>query len=377
MKKLATYMLLIMMFTVNSFALEAFDILDEKVVDISLEEASEYMLNESGAARTAQINRDKAGFSDKEKRDSIDKLESASGLPIAVLGDYDGFDKILLEMTYEFGKEQKNYNYEAEINNIKYKLRQKYFAVLNVEDVYKIRKEAFELSKASLAELEKKFELGLVNQLEVDGAKIALAESELDMQEASKQVILAKMDLNNYLGYDLKTNINPTDELEAVELSKKTLGASKKDMLENNNNIRLLTYVNNLKVRTLEGMRLRYSISGSVYRKEKLSAEEANKKLEDTKKGLEIDLINKYMTMMINYHKVNVARKSLKLAEKKRDVAKLSYDLGLAVYLDVQKANTNVTSKKLALSSKILEYNISVDDYELMSTVGLTTVPID
>lgn len=370
-------MLLIMMFTVNSFALEAFDILDEKVVDISLEEASEYMLNESGAARTAQINRDKAGFSDKEKRDSIDKLESASGLPIAVLGDYDGFDKILLEMTYEFGKEQKNYNYEAEINNIKYKLRQKYFAVLNVEDVYKIRKEAFELSKASLAELEKKFELGLVNQLEVDGAKIALAESELDMQEASKQVILAKMDLNNYLGYDLKTNINPTDELEAVELSKKTLGASKKDMLENNNNIRLLTYVNNLKVRTLEGMRLRYSISGSVYRKEKLSAEEANKKLEDTKKGLEIDLINKYMTMMINYHKVNVARKSLKLAEKKRDVAKLSYDLGLAVYLDVQKANTNVTSKKLALSSKILEYNISVDDYELMSTVGLTTVPID
>ncbi len=39
MKKLATYMLVIMLFTVNSFAFEDFDILDEEIVDISLEEA--------------------------------------------------------------------------------------------------------------------------------------------------------------------------------------------------------------------------------------------------------------------------------------------------------------------------------------------------
>lgn len=377
MKRLSIYLLVIAMFTVNSFAFDEFDILDKEVKDISLEEASEFMLKESSAARTAEINRDKASYSDEEKRNSIDRLSELSGLPIMALNNYDGLDKILLQMTYEFGKEQKDYNYEAEINNIKYKLRKKYFSVLNVKDVYGIRKESLDLAKASLAELEKKFELGLVNEIQVSDARIALSEAEIALREAGKDLILIKMDLNSFLGYDLKTNINPTDKLEAVEISKKTLGASKKDMLENNNNLRLLEYVKKLKTRSLEGLRLRYTTGGSFYQNERLILEEASKKLEDTKQGLEIDLLNKYMTMMINYHKVNVAKEALKLAEKKRDVAKLSYDLGLSVYLDVQKANANVTSKKLDLSSKILAYNISVDDYELMSTVGLTTVPID
>lgn len=377
MKRLSIYLLVIAMFTVNSFAFDEFDILDKEVKDISLEEASEFMLSESSAARTAEINRDKASYSDEEKRNSIDRLSELSGLPIMALNNYDGLDKILLQMTYEFGKEQKDYNYEAEINNIKYKLRKKYFSVLNVKDVYGIRKESLDLAKASLAELEKKFELGLVNEIQVSDARIALSEAEIALREAGKDLILIKMDLNSFLGYDLKTNINPTDKLEAVEISKKTLGASKKEMLENNNNLRLLEYVKKLKTRSLEGLRLRYTTGGSFYQNERLILEEASKKLEDTKQGLEIDLLNKYMTMMINYHKVNVAKEALKLAEKKRDVAKLSYDLGLSVYLDVQKANANVTSKKLDLSSKILAYNISVDDYELMSTVGLTTVPID
>ncbi len=377
MRKLGIYMLLIMLFTVNSFAFETFDILDKDVKNITLEEASEFMLKESSGAKTAEINKDKADFSDEEKSDNLDKLSKMSGFPIYIIGKYDELDKIILKMNYNFGKEQKDYNYEAEINNIKYKLRKKYFTVLNVKDVYEIRKEALELSKASLAELQKKYELGLVNELEASGAEIALSESELALQDANRNMILAKMDLNNFLGYDLKTNINPTDKLEVVELSQKTLGASKKDMLENNNNIRLLKHVKSMKERTLEGMRFRYDVSGNIYKKEKLSVEEAGKKLDDTKKGLEIDLINKYMVMMINYHKVSVARETLKLAERRRDVAKLSYDLGLSVYLDVQKANANVTSKKLELSSKILEYNISVDDYELMSTVGLTTVPIN
>ncbi|PID82698.1 MAG: hypothetical protein CSB15_01940, partial [Clostridiales bacterium] len=330
MKRLSIYLLVIAMFTVNSFAFDEFDILDKEVKDISLEEASEFMLKESSAARTAEINRDKASYSDEEKRNSIDRLSELSGLPIMALNNYDGLDKILLQMTYEFGKEQKDYNYEAEINNIKYKLRKKYFSVLNVKDVYGIRKESLDLAKASLAELEKKFELGLVNEIQVSDARIALSEAEIALREAGKDLILIKMDLNSFLGYDLKTNINPTDKLEAVEISKKTLGASKKDMLENNNNLRLLEYVKKLKTRSLEGLRLRYTTGGSFYQNERLILEEASKKLEDTKQGLEIDLLNKYMTMMINYHKVNVAKEALKLAEKKRDVAKLSYDLGLS-----------------------------------------------
>ncbi len=85
----------------------------------------------------------------------------------------------------------------------------------------------------------------------------------------------------------------------------------------------------------------------------------------------------KYMTMLINNYKVELARRELDYAKRQKEAAELSYKLGLGVYLDVKRANANIEAKNLELSSRILEYNLSVDAYELMSTVGTNTVPIN
>ncbi len=379
MRRFIISLALVLALTSNALAYEGFDIFEKETKELTLEEATKYMLEESSGIKEAKLNKKRATGSIKSSTETIDSLDRAEEYydKTGLIADYDGLNKAIVKLKKEFVSKQKNDNYNAEVNNLKYGLREKYFMTLQAKDAYEIQKEGLDIADASLKEFEKKFELGLVKALDLEQAKLAKEAAELAVLETEKNLNLAKMDLNNYMGYGMYTNLVLLDKLEEVELSKKSIADTSKEALENNNQIKYLKYMKKLSKRRMEGLKLRVSMTSSSYINVEADYQASEKGLADIVIGLELDANNKYMTMMVNKHAVDLAKKEVDYAVKQRDAAKLAYELGVGVFLDLKKANANLEAKKLDLSNKILKYNISVDDYELLSTVGRKAVSIN
>ncbi len=390
MKKLAISLVLILTLSINVFAYENFDIFEKDTEEITLEQATEYMLAKSSGAKNAEFNKKRTGVLIDTTDDQLDQakeldqlqsqlsqMASQAGKDAPILSAPDGLQLSLAEIRRDFAKTQKDDNYKAEINALKYGLRKKYFTTLQAKDLYNIKNDSLEIAKTSLAELEKKFELGLINELDLEQGRIAKESAELGLLDAKKMLNLARMDLNNYMGFDLYKNLILVDELEEVDLSKRSPEETIKLALENNNNVKGIIFSNAINKRNYDGLVLRYSMFSPTISSAKLKLEEGEKNLEDIKVGLELDAQNKYMSMLLNKYYVDLAKKELEQANRQKEAVELAYELGLKTYLDVKGANTNLEAKKMELSDKVLKYNLSVDDYELLSTVGTTIVPLN
>ncbi len=376
MKKILSIIFVVSLLSMNVYAAGEFNFFKVEKQEITLEKATEYMLTESTGAKVAKINKDKAANyvqSSEETIDALDKLSNAYGLFIA---DYDSQNIVLAKINRDYGKKQSEDNYQAELNKLKYDLRLKYFTLLQVQDVYNIKKASLDIATKSFEEMSKRYELGLINKLDLNSAMEGKEQAEGSLLDAEKNLTLAKMDLNNFLGYDLDTNLVPTDSLEKLELPKKSVSDTVTLALENNNSLKGLKYAAQIQGSIVKGIGLRYSSSSLKYSEAIVAQEDIENNMEMAKNGLEISVYKNYMEVLINNYNSNTAKSSVDYASEQLKAAQLSYDLGLSTYLDVQKAQANLESKEIALSKAVLDYNLAVDKYNLVGTVGTETAPI-
>lgn len=343
-------------------------------LNLSLDQAIEQTIESSPTIKESKLDLEQAEVDyDKYRRD-LKKVKKAV--------DTNNEDSVkylqsvkLLEITGEYGLENSKRNYDATVEKLKAEIEEAYYGLLQAQQLEKINKANVETAKDLYEKTNKKFELGLVAKQEVINSELSMIQAENNYKSAQNNVKNAKMALNMALGYDVMKELKLEDELKYKEFKAEGIAEAVSNALLNRNEIKAAEVGYELAKVNSAITEKKYPEITYQYKEGKINLEKAEKELNDAKKGIEMEVRVNYLNVMQKQEEIKAGEKSVELAEEALRLSQLSYDVGMSVLTDVQKAQTALLEAKLGLSKAILDYNLAVLKYEDSIAVGIATMP--
>lgn len=265
-------------------------------------------------------------------------------------------------------------NHEVTIINLKSKIEESYFQLLQAKEMVKINKENLEITEDLYNKTKQKFELGLVTKQEVLQSEFNVQEAENKYRASQDTVKKATMALNVELGYDVMANIELKDTLGYKEYEGIELSEAISQALITRNEIKASEYSHELAKLKFELADLKYTENVYDHREATVNLKKAEENLKNTRKLIELEIRSNYLDVLQKQEDIKAGEKSVELAEEALRLTKSSYDVGMSILTDVQKAQNTLLSAKLGLSQNILDYNIAVLKLEDSTGVGRTTI---
>ena len=91
-------------------------------------------------------------------------------------------------------------------------------------------------------------------------------------------------------------------------------------------------------------------------------------------KNVEFDVRVKYLDMIQKRSELELSKLSAANAKEAFRLASLQYDAGMTTLADTNSAQLSVYRAELGYNMTLLAYNLAIVDYELSSTVGISTI---
>lgn len=281
----------------------------------------------------------------------------------------------LQEIVGEYGLENSKRNYNATVEKLKADIEEAYYGLLQAQQLEDINKANVETAKDLYEKTNKKFELGLIAKQEVINSELSMIKAENDYKSAQNIVKNAKMGLNMILGYDVMKEIKLQDELKYKEFEAGSIAEGVSKALLNRNEIKAAEVGYEISKVNFAITEKKYPNVTYQFRESKVNVEKAEKELEDAKKAIEMEVRGNYLNVIQKQEEIKTGKKSVELAEEALRLSRLSYEVGMSVLTDVQKAQTAFLQAKLGLSKAILDYNLAVLKYEDSIGVGRASIP--
>lgn len=342
-------------------------------VSLSLEEAINVMLKDNPTFKESELDLEQAEVDYDQGKKALRKAEKIFKDKEEDSASYLKNVK-LLELSTEFGIENSKRNHEATIESLKAEVEEAYFRLLQAEQQEEINKVNVETAKDLHEKTKKKFELGLIAKQEVINSELSLITAENEYKSAQYSVKNAKMNLNTKLANDLMTDINLKDELKYEEFELESIAEAISKALINRNEIKSAEFNYEIEKINMEVTRKEQSEITFDYRNQVVKLEKAEKTLMDGRRNIEMEVRANYLDVLQKQEEIKAGEKSVELAEEALRLSQLSYDVGMSVLTDVQKAQTTLLQSKLGLSNSILNYNLSVMKFEDCIGIGRTSM---
>jgi len=295
--------------------------------------------------------------------------ESAKGGSTMQTNPMKSLNAKIVKMTRPYLLTQAAIQYQMDINNLAYETTQSYYRGIQAAEAERIAVENLKNVKNTLTNTNKKFELGVVSKLEVLQAESAVLEAEAQLGTAEVNYKTLRMAFNQKLGYPLMQNVVLTDKLTRTTQSSIYLKGCIESALEKRNELAQLQYV----LDTAQ-LRLDDKVMVSRYRAEYLTAlldlREAEKRLNDTKTMIELDIRSRYLNIMNIQKEITSLEKKVSNALESYRLSELSYNAGMNTLTDVQSAQLGSYQAQLGLSNKILELNLAMNELSLVIGYG-------
>lgn len=250
-------------------------------------------------------------------------------------------------------------------------LEKAYFSTLQARDNLEIKKESMELKKELLDQTNQKLDLGLVAKKDVLSAENDYLSAKSEYDSALDTFKSAKMELNILLDQEVMENIELKDSLEKIDFEKVNIDKVIDEALEKRYDVLNSKY-------TYEKHNLEFRIQSvkytpNTYKYKQLDTRQlASEKNYDTKvKEVKKEIRSNYMDILTNERKIESSKKQVELAKEGLRLTKLSYDVGQTTLTEVQEAENNYKLAKLGLSQALLNYNLSVIEFNDSISVGV------
>lgn len=354
---------------------------------LTLEEAIEVMLKDNPAIEQAKLNLEKAKVESEKIENNADDLKDAKEytmddmgnlIPVGkmfdkykVKGSLDNLKVVKLpELQANFTLSNAQRNYDATVESLKANIEEAYFGLLQAQDLAEINKANMDIAKDLYDKTKKKFDLGLVAKQEVLNSELSYIKAQNEYKSSLDTVKKAKMALNTQLGYDVMTNINLQDELTYKEFEVPSIAEAVSKALENRNEIKAAEFNYQVAQINMDIIAKQYPEITYMYREQKVELEKAEKDLQTARKNIEMEVRSNYLDVLEKQEEIEAGKKSVELAKEALRLNQLSYDVGMAVLTDVQKAQTTLKQAQLGLSKAILDYNLAVLKFEDSIGVG-------
>lgn len=270
------------------------------------------------------------------------------------------FDKKLTPLV-EKQSEYKIMNLENQkqdiIDNIIYEVTLKYNNILILEYNLKYAEKNLEYTELTLKNTEKNYEAGLTDSITLEKAKENVRLKSEVLSNTTGDLKRSMMSLLLSINSNLDSSIRLTDELN-LETSFVNLDNSIGELYTENRKIKLAKL--NLEVKILEYETLtQISTTKNDIMRAKLDLEEAEIKLEKTKKEVYNDLVNKYLDYEKDLQQYNTAETTLSVSKKKYRMNQNKYDEGLITIGDLNNSELEMDYAYISNLQSISKVNLS------------------
>lgn len=300
-----------------------------------------------------------------ETSSSLRQMEKSD----AIIAGFDTSNKKVVEKRRDFANSMLAANNEARVNGLKQDAFQKYYTLKNTETQVQIANEGLTLKKNFLETTKRKYQVGMASKSEVDNAENEVKNAETQLEALKNSLQQLKSNLNSYLGYDISQEVVLTDVIQEISLPKTNLTDAIASALKNRNEMKEAAYMVELSQLNFNSYKA-YPSSSSKYISAKTQLLNAEIAKQNKPTDLELDVRKKYDSMMDAYNAVQTGKKTLKSAEDTLNTATRKYNLGMVTITDVQQAQLGLNSAKLSQANSLLNYNLSVENYNLSMGVG-------
>ena len=344
-----------------------------EALEITLQDAYKLMLDNNTTLKKVSLDVEQADLDYKKSLSAINKTRSALRFTNVTSPDY--LESVTLtEMNSLFTKGNAGRNYEATMEALKADLESTYYQLLHAEKIKKIYEDRLKVAETTYNTTKTKFRLGIVSRNEVISAELALINSKNDLETGRNNVDSMRMLLNTKLKLDIMKNIMLKDELKKVEYTLPSIAKAVSSALENRKEIKAAKHGYHIEDVNMQIAKGKYSTDSYPYKKAVINLEKAEADYSDALKNLEMEVRNNYLAINHKLNEINAWTKSVELAEESLKIKQLSYDKGLAILSDVEKANVELLQAKLSMSQSILDYNLAVLKFEDSLGVGRATL---
>lgn len=348
---------------------------NDAIKQLTLNQAIEEMLKDNTTLKQTKLDLEQAKVNYDKNQNDLRKAKKTYGSKDDNSLSYLQYVK-LLEITSEFGMKNAERNLTATEEKLKADVEKAYYQLIQAEEVVTINQENLDQAETLLNNTIKKFDLGLIAKQEVLTSQLGYIEAKNEYSASVNNYKKAMMNFNMILGYDLTTEVDLIDELTMIEFNDIDIEAAVTQALENRNEVKAAEFQYELD-------KVNFAITAKTlpdityqYRSQELLLKADEENLDNAKKGVEFEVRSNYLDIIEKQEKIKEQEKAVELATEALKINEISYENGLNLITDVQKAQSTLKQSKLGLSSSILEYNLAVQNFEDSIGVGRTAIVI-
>jgi hypothetical protein len=371
--------------TVSEELLSEEEATEDEVLELSLQEAIDYALENSKDMEIERLELLKAEVIYKDNIRAVEDLEDnpssirlrepgiisdiGPAIPDATVNRAlvkNGAMRLSIELGYNVAK----WNVEMKENQVKYNIEKAYFDILQVEKELEISEENLSLAKKQHEHGKLRYELGMISQQQLLALEFNLSQAQSGYDSANMYYELQRMSFKNTIGMPLDREFGLTGSIEYMEYEPIDLEKSIKSALENNGGILISKDNYEYSRLRLEAISARYPDITFRYREQAAEVAKADKNLETALVGAEMQVRSAVLNLTTAEKQIATFEKAVYQASEGVRIAELSFELGQSIPTEVAQANLNLMNAKKNLAQQIHAFNMALLDYKYSIGIG-------
>lgn len=343
----------------------------DKGITLTLDQAIQVMIEDNPTLQQSSISVDQARLTAEKLQSTIHDISRNSTFNTE--GSLYNNEGKFYQLTADFGTAQAQRNLAATTETLKANVQQLYYAVLQAQQAVDINKASLDLSNDLNNKVKKKYDLGLIAKKDVLSSEQNVITAENTYKASQNDLKNQKMQLNIALGYDVMTDVKLKDQLSYKEYKLASIAKAVSDALENRSEIKASEF-------TYEAQKINLAIAHNYYEdwqtQYKIQAAvtaSVQKDLDTKTRSIEMEVRSNYLDLIQKYDQIKSGEKSVEVAKETLKINQVTYDTGMGLLTDVQKAQSDLQNAQLTLSKSILAYNLAVSKFVDSTGVGRNT----
>lgn len=342
----------------------------------TLSQAVDYALENSPVIKLSNTAVEKANVGYKEAKSAYDKHKSPAREERMLMSPQMLLDSLKMEEGYykdmaAMGVTLAAKGREQAVETVKMAVQNAYFNLLFAEEKAKIQDSMLDAAMTDMDIAEKKYELGMVSQVDLLSSEAALESAKLGHSTAARDLEYQRMSFNKTLGLPLKTEVSLTDSLTHEEPAKADIEEKATLALQNRYEVISAKEQYENDKRNFELTASWYPENTYTHQQAKHQMESSHHSLVNAEQDVELSVRKAHMDMLSAYEGIKVLGKNVELLQKAYDIARLRYDTGMATSQEVINAHNALRDIKLQHLQTIHGYNLARVQFEASEGIGI------
>ncbi len=256
-------------------------------------------------------------------------------------------------------------------SKIAYNVTEKYYNYKLMESLVAVTEQSYTLALDNKNAADERFSLGMISQLEVDNADVALKQSELARDNYKRNLEIAKEDLKITLQLDgEECNLNLTDDIEYKDFSS-DVTADTASAMTTRYDVNALSEADAL-AKSYFDITAKYSAENTAtYNTAKSDYIQANYNKTNNTKLIALSIKSDYNNILATKGELEIAQKNLEIKKLEFRAASLRHEMGMITNMQLTSVLNSLAQQEITTENAKLAYKLAVEKYQYDITIGL------